>query len=103
MSPTEYTGGAIEKRFDGASKSIQQTFEKQKENQNHEPVVPGRRARSGCKQPNYDRVKDILCRFALAIQEEEEKEYVIEVPLQESGGIAGGGADNLGTEIAADQ
>ena len=97
MPPSEYTGGAMEKRFDGASNSNQQAFEGQEEYQKHKQVARGRRARSGCKQPNYDRVKDILCRFALAIQEEEEKVYANEVPLQEPGGIAGGRAGDLGT------
>ena len=46
---------------------------------------------------DYDRVKDILCRFAVAIQEEEEKVYANEVSLQEPGGIAGGGTGDLGS------
>ena len=93
MPPIEYTGGAMEKRFDGASHRKQHTLEEQKQN----GVALGRSARSGCKQPNYDRVKDILCRFALAIQEEEEKVYANEVSIQEPGRIAGGGTGDLGT------
>ena len=69
MPPTEYPGGARKKRFDGASNRHQHTFEEQK----HKRVAPGRRTRAGRKQPNYDRVKDILCRFALAIEAEENK------------------------------
>ena len=93
MPPMEYTDGAMEKRFDGASNRKQHTIEEQK----HNRVAHGRRARSGCKHPNYDRVKDILCRFALAIQEEEEKVYANEVSIQEPGGIADGGTGDLGT------
>ncbi len=58
---------------DASNMSKKLEREEQKGNRKHEPLTPKRQARFRRKQPNYDRVKDILCRFALAIEAEEEK------------------------------
>jgi len=78
--------------------------EEQEENRKHELLTPKRQARFRRKQPNYDRVKDILCRFALAIEAEERKEHDIKAPsFQEARGIGEQrGTDNTGTQRTTD-
>ena len=58
---------------DASGTSRRREHEEQKGDRKHEPLTPERQARFRRKQPNYDRVKDILCRFALAIEAEEQK------------------------------